>query len=354
MSMDLHIIHTIKNSLKYFAENQTIFNGCFPQISTTIRNKYFTRLGVLINEIQLDTAFTRKTNKIPLISISLTEAQVEQTTFLGNQGVNGELTQLSNQQCRISIYSKSMDDIRILHRLIQCGLLMFKKSFFDIQYLDLRYVQSKDLEPIEMLTSDNVVVYVRELIYMSTSEISVKEILSDEVLDWVVSPNLIKGGFSSVKTQLAGTNIPQIPNNPNLPLSTMDETQPFVMRFYNNHSDKDLYVKWENSSLGKQLVIIKTTFNTTTLLETSRYIPAVNSNRLSNFFNTINVDEFNNSPDSQNNAIGLRIADLITETLGSVDVDALTIGLGDLDAVIPVVSPQNFIRVRPGEFFDIK
>ncbi len=354
MSMDLHIIHTIKNSLKYFNDNQTAFNGCFPQISTTIRNKYYTRLGALINEIQLDTAFTRKSNKIPLISIALTEAQIEQTTFLGNQGINGELTQLSNQQCRIAIYSKSMDDIRILHRLIQCGLLMFKKSFFDIQYLDLRYVQSKDLEPIEMLTSDAVVVYVRELIYMSTSEISVKEIIGDEVLDWTISPNIVKGGFTPIKSQLSGINTPQIPNNPLLPISTMDETQPFVMRFYNNHPDKDLYVKWENSSLGKQLIIIKASFNTTTLLETSRYIPAVNSNRLSNFFNTINADEFNNSPDSQNNTIGLRIADLITETLGNIDVDALTIGLGDLEAVDPVVTPQNFIRVRPGEFFDIK
>ena len=353
MSMDLHIIHTIKNAITYFKDNQSAFNGCFPQLSSTIRTKYFTRLSTLVTELQLDVAFTRKSNKFPLITVALSEADVEQTTFLGNQGVNKELTQLSNQQCRISIYSKNMDDIRILHRLIQCGLLLFKKSFFDIQYLDLRYVQSRDLEPIEMLTSDNVVVYTRELIYMSTSEIRVSEIFNDSELEWAILPTIIKGELIPLKTKISGANTPSVPNNNNLPLTTMDETLPFIIRWYNNNPTYDLYVKWENTSLGKQLVIIKTLFNTTTLIESNRYIPLLNGGRVSLFYNIINTQEFNNSPDSIDNSIGLTLVDLINESLGSIDLDDIDIGLGSLSDVDPAVSAQGFKRIRPGEFFDI-
>jgi hypothetical protein len=356
MSMDLHIIHTIKNSIKYFKDNRSAFDGCFNQLSSTIRDKYFARLTTLESDLQVDLAFTRKSNKFPLVSVSLQEAAIDQTSFLGNQGTNGELTQLSNQQCRISIYSKFMDDIRILHRLIQCGLLLFKKSFFDIDYLDLRYVQSRDLEPIEMLTSDNALVYIRELIYNSTSEIAIKEIADNTVLSWEILPNVINGNFSQIKTTLQGTNLPQIPNNTNLPISVMDELQPFTIRWYNNNPDHDLYVKWQSLGNGSnQLVIIKTLFNTTTLVSANRYIPIDIFSRTKTLFNFINDEFFNNSPDSVlNTSVNLGIIDLITETLGLININTIGIGLGGLAVVDPVVTETGFIRVRPGEFFDIK
>lgn len=356
MSMDLHIIHTIKNSIRYFKDNRSVFDGCFNQLSSAIRDKYFTRLGTLETELQVDLAFTRKSNKFPLISVSLQEAAIDQTTFLGNQGVNGELTQLSNQQCRISIYSKFMDDIRILHRLIQCGLLLFKKSFFDVEYLDLRYVQSRDLEPIEMLTSDNALVYIRELIYMSTAEISVKEIVDETVVGWEILPNIIKGDFSKIKTTLQGTNLPNIPNNSSLPISVMDENQPFVIRWYNNNSNHDLYVKWQALGNGSnQLVILKTLFNTNTLVDANRIIPIEIISRTKTLFNFVNDGFFNNSPDSiLNSSVSLGIIDLTTETLGAINVDTIGIGLGALSGVDPAVTASGFIRVRPGEFFDIR
>jgi len=356
MSMDLHIIHTIKNSIKYFKDNRSVFDGCFDQLAVTIRDKYFARLATLETELQLDLAFTRKSNKFPLVSVSLQEAAIDQTTFLGNQGVNGQLTQLSNQQCKISVYSKNMDDIRILHRLIQCGLLMFKKSFFDVKYLDLRYVQSRDLEPIEMLTSDNALVYIRELIYLSTVEIAVKEIVDESVLDIAILPNIIKGSFIPVKTALQGTNLPAIPNNSALPISVMDENQPFVIRFYNNNQDHDLYVKWQSVGNGtNQLVIIKTLFNTSTLVEANRFIAVDLFSRIKTFFNFINIEFFNNSPDSSlNNVSGLSIIDLTTETLGTINVNTIGIGLGGLVDLDPAVTATGFIRVRPGEFFDIQ
>jgi len=355
MSMDLHIIHTIKNSIKYFKENRSVFDGCFNQVSSTIRDKYFTRLSSLETELQLDIAFTRKSNKFPLISVSLHEADVDQTTFLGNQGINNQLTQLSNQECKIRIYSKYMDDIRILHRLIQCGLLLFKKSFFDIQYLDLRYIQSKDLEPIEMLTSDNALVYIRELIYMSTSEISVKEIIDETVVDWTIIPNIIRGEFSRVKTGLSGSNLPNIPNNSNLPISVMDETQPFIIRWYNNNPEHDLYVKAESLNGSLQLVILKTLFNTTTLVSADRFILSDDFSKIKSLYSFINIEFFNESPDSiLGNIIGLSLIDLVTQNLGSINVNTIGIGLGGLSAVDPIVTPTQFIRVRPGEFFDIK
>ena len=180
---DLHVIHTIANGIKYYAQNQTAFNNIFNQTSVAIKNKYFTRLQTLVNEVQVDVAFTKKSEKFPLVSVSLSEARIEDTTFLGNTGHGGRLTQLSNQECRINIFAKDMNDIRILHQIIIASLLLFKKSFFDVSYLDIRYLQSKDLEPIEMLTSDNVLVLNRELIYMSTYQLEIAPVQDPNSFD---------------------------------------------------------------------------------------------------------------------------------------------------------------------------
>ena len=187
---DLHIIHAIGNGLKYFKDNQNAFNGIFKQTSTTMKNKYYSRLLEL--DVQLDVAFSRKIEKMPLISVALSEAQVEGTTFLGNAGHGGNLVQLSNQECRINIYAKDMTDIRILHQIIMASLLLFKKSFFDVNYLDIRYTQSRDLEPIEMLTNNNAVTYHRELIFMSTYQLEIAPVpdANPWSLPWELNPTI--------------------------------------------------------------------------------------------------------------------------------------------------------------------
>jgi hypothetical protein len=55
-----------------------------------------------------------------------------------------------------------------------------------------------------------------------------------------------------------------------------------------------------------------------------------------------------------NTSVNLGIIDLITETLGLININTIGIGLGGLAVVDPVVTETGFIRVRPGEFFDIK
>jgi hypothetical protein len=189
---DFHTIHTIANGIKYYAESRAAFDKIFSSLSSQIRDKYYNRLSILKNEIQVDVAYTRKTEAFPLIAISLSEGSIEDTTFLGNAGHGGVSTQLINQECRINIYAKDMNDIRILHQIIMATLLLFKQSFFAIDYLDIRYIQSRDLEPIETLTSNQAVVYNREMIYMATQKIEVIQLPSDNAynLPWELNPSI--------------------------------------------------------------------------------------------------------------------------------------------------------------------
>jgi hypothetical protein len=190
---DLHIIHCIKNGLKYYKDNQSSFNQLFNDIGTTLRDNYFARLGTIINTIQVDMSFNRTTEKFPLIAISLSEAEIDDTNFIGNVGNpgTGALTELNNQECRITIYSNDMNDIRLLHRLIRGILLLFKKSFFKIGYTDMRYIQSKDLKSVEIPTGSGGVVYIRELLYTAQTQLVVKRLdLSFDDLPWSLNPSI--------------------------------------------------------------------------------------------------------------------------------------------------------------------
>ncbi len=192
---DLHLIHAIKNLIKYFNDHQDFFNSCFSDVSPAIRTKYYTRLNDLILQLQYDAAFTKKTDKTPLITVSLNQSEAETTdSILGNAGHGGNKVMLIGQECGVNIYAKSMEDLRILHTLIIHGLLLFKSSFFDTNYLDMRYVQSTDLEPIESLTSDNVIIYQRQMIYSAVRQIEVKAILPDNAFDlpWKLDTNLVQ------------------------------------------------------------------------------------------------------------------------------------------------------------------
>ena len=192
--LDLHILHCIKNGLKYYKDNQNDFKSLFNDIGTTLQTNYYNRLVAIFDSIQIDAAFTRETKQFPLISISLNEAELDDTAFLGNFGNPGynDLTELNNQECKIQIYSNEMIDIRSLHRMIRGILLLFKKSFLDIGYLDIRYIQSRDMRPLEIPTGAGGIVYNRELSYTAQSQLIVKNsTIPFEDLPWVINPTLL-------------------------------------------------------------------------------------------------------------------------------------------------------------------
>jgi len=192
--LDLHILHCIKNGLKYYKDNENDFKGLFNDIGSTLQTNYYNRLVAIFDTIQIDAAFTRETKQFPLISISLNEAELDTTSFLGNIGAPGyqTLTELNNQECKIEIYANEMIDIRLLHRIIRGILLLFKKSFLDIGYSDVRYIQSKDLKPIEIPTGAGGIVYNRELSYTAQSQLIVKKSTNPfDDLPWTINPTIL-------------------------------------------------------------------------------------------------------------------------------------------------------------------
>lgn len=189
--LDLHIIHAIKNGLNYYASSANNFNNVFKQISTNLKTSYYNRFVELNQKIQLDIAYTNKIEKFPLITFYLDEAKVENVQALGNQGINN-LFELNTQICQINIYAETPTDIRILHQLIKASLLMFKKDFLNNGYLDLRYVDSKDLDPVENISGEGNIVYNRQLSYVGQIHFVVDEIQADNAnteYDWALNPS---------------------------------------------------------------------------------------------------------------------------------------------------------------------
>lgn len=189
--LDLHIMHAIKNGFSYYATDAVKFKALFNQISEDLKTSYYNRFVILNSKIQLDVAYSVKVEKFPLVSFYLDEARAENIQTLGNQGLNN-IMELVTQICQINIYADTPTDIRILHHVIKCCLLVFKKSFLDNGYLDLRYVDSKDLDPVENLNGEGVVVYNRQLSYVAQTQIVVDEIKSanaDTEYDWALNPS---------------------------------------------------------------------------------------------------------------------------------------------------------------------
>ncbi len=189
--LDLHIIHAIKNGLNYYVADIERFKSVFRQISTTLQTSYFQRFVELNQKIQLDIAYSNKVEKFPLITFYLDEAKAENVQALGNQGINN-IFELITQICQINIYAETPTDIRILHQLVKACLLVFKKDFLKNGYLDLRYVDSKDLEPVENISGEGVVVYNRQLSYVAQSQFVIDEILSADAsteYPWILNPS---------------------------------------------------------------------------------------------------------------------------------------------------------------------
>lgn len=189
MSFDLHIQHAINNGMKRYQSSQDNFRKLFYDISQTLADKYYTKFQDL--SVKFDKAYSKKKEVFPLIVTAVAESSPYKDQLLGNAG-HGTLTMLLNHECKITIFHDDYDIVKILHRVIQASLLLFQRSFLSIGYLNMRFMDSGDLEPDKELTSDGVVVYKRLLRYSATQTLDVTPIPdADFNLPWELVPTII-------------------------------------------------------------------------------------------------------------------------------------------------------------------
>lgn len=185
--LDLHIIHTIANGVNLYKSDRAKFDEIMDDMSQTLRDKYFQKLQNAT--INFDRAFSQKHNKYPLITTKITEKTSAQEQVLGNVGHRGQSVLMVNQNCEITLYDSDYDIMRILHRIIQATLLVFKGSFLQIGYLNLQFISSEELEPDDDAKSDTVMIYKRAIIFNAQKQIlATPPAAPDGLIPWVLNP----------------------------------------------------------------------------------------------------------------------------------------------------------------------
>jgi hypothetical protein len=188
--VDLHITHTISNGIKYFKDNEVKFNELFYDIGSTLRTTYFNKL----NDIQasFDVALRKKTEKFPLITVSVEENSSDTFQMLGNRGFNEKLVLLVNQTCDVNIFADDLDTLRILHRVIQASMLIFKQNFLAIGYLNIQFEKASKIEIENELTTSNIDLYTRSITFVAQKQLKASEPVEEFDGPWELNPNIIK------------------------------------------------------------------------------------------------------------------------------------------------------------------
>ncbi len=187
---DLHISHTIANGIKYYVDNRVEFEALFFDVAPALRDNYYNKLASL--DIKFDIALRKRHEKFPLITISIDEKSADTFQPLGNRGMQGQLSLLVNQDCDLNIYCDDLDAMRVLQRTIQTSMLIFKKNFLAMGYLNIQFVSSTSLDIEDDVITSNVDVYGRSLRYRAQRQINAKPPEVAFNLPWELNSTIIE------------------------------------------------------------------------------------------------------------------------------------------------------------------
>lgn len=195
---DLHSSHMLKNAMKKFRDDPDYFKSMFPEVASSLRDKYYELF--LTEEINIDKAYRKGEQPSTQIVLRTAETNLLNTQLLSNGGPTKK-TMLLRHDLIIKIYSSKYDYQRILHRLIQSAFLIFKRSFLEAGYLNLDFVASQELVPaddsdlqdirgIRHLSSEEGMMYQREMVYTAQKLLEVEPLEADREVDVSIIMNV--------------------------------------------------------------------------------------------------------------------------------------------------------------------
>lgn len=185
--LDLHLTHALKNGIKYFQDNLDKFKSIMPDISADLAERYHTKFAAL--EVNFDESFQNKKENNPLITLRVNDSQRNQMQVLGNAGGDTLKTVFMDHTASINIFVEDLDMARVFQRIVQSTLLFFKSDFIRIGYSDITFVKSGQQTLQRQMTSDNVTIYQRTLVYTAQRQLSVELNRNEFDLPWAILPN---------------------------------------------------------------------------------------------------------------------------------------------------------------------
>lgn len=187
--IDLHFIHAMSNGVKHYKQNREAFRGVFDDIAESYADRLFDKINSI--EVSFDNAYSKNHENFPLVTTSINESTPNANQVLGNRGFNNSNVLFINQECTVYIYATDKDVLRVLHRLCQASLLLFKKSFLASGYLNIEFDNSGDLKPDDDIIGKGTVVYGRTLMYIAQKQLNIKPITPENFdleIPWVLNP----------------------------------------------------------------------------------------------------------------------------------------------------------------------
>lgn len=189
--IDFHVLHTIANGVKYYTDTEAAFNKVFYDVADAYKTKLYAKLQN--TKVSYNSGYLKKAENFPLITVTTDESTDDtDNQVLNNRGFASESVLFLNQECTINIYAPDIDTLRVLHRIVQTSMLLFKKDFFKIGYLNIEFIKSSDLAPEKDLVGEDVIVYRRQITYNAQRQLGVKPI--DDTIDslsWDIVPTII-------------------------------------------------------------------------------------------------------------------------------------------------------------------
>lgn len=186
--IDYHIQHVIANGCKYYLDNQDKFVNLFSDISENFAIKLYNKLKE--TNINFNQGYMKARESLPLITFKVAESTDDtENQVLSNRGYGRNNILFLNQQCEIFIYTDSLDIIRVLHRIIQSSMLLFKKNFYKAGYINIEFIDSSDVKPDDKLISDSITTYNKKLTYNAQKQLLVEPLEEELTLFWDINPN---------------------------------------------------------------------------------------------------------------------------------------------------------------------
>ena len=183
--LDLHFAHLLKNGLHYYLKDRFMFDPLFPMLSSTMAEKLFNHLNS--NKIDIDFAFVKQSNTLPLITISISEQEYAFATLgdIGGSSERGEGRTVLNknfsikQNIDLNIYAKDLDTLRGLTHLVHCIITLFKNSLLKKGYLDIVFTGSSSVKPISDLQTEGSQIYARKMSFSSIYHQEISSYIED-------------------------------------------------------------------------------------------------------------------------------------------------------------------------------
>ena len=189
--IDYHLNHVIANGIKYYLDNEDKFLNLFADVSSSYADKLYGKLQEI--NLSFNLSYQKKHEKFPLITYNISENTDDvENQVLSNRGFGNNQVLFLNQECNINLYADNIDVMRILHRLIQSSMLLFKKNFFEAGYINIEFISSNEIEPDDDIISDTVTMFGREIKYRAQKQLIVEPITVDDAeFTWELDPTIL-------------------------------------------------------------------------------------------------------------------------------------------------------------------